>query len=481
MNRFITRRLMLGLAVPGLLGLSSYTFSSAFQLWEQDSASVGNYHAGYAALANDASTAWYNPAGITRFKHQQIVVGASAVMTDFKYKGSVAVTETTPKVIAIPTFPFRAVVAPPSTFTYPSVTAQGGVFTVIPNLHYVTPINDKLGFGFSVSVPFGLKTDYGRSTPLRYAATLTSISVIDISPSIGFKVTDKASLGLGFDVQKVWAEFNSDGVLLAATPSPTSAFPPPITTAIVPIASASATNKASGVGYGFHLGGLYEFTENTRVGLSYHSQVVHHLSGNSTFAGPAAVILNHGSIHSARSTTNVTLPPYTSLSAYHRINPLIAVMGTVNYTQWSTFKTLNLNGVAGAVNAPSPVFVAPSKNIKVTIPENYQDTWNVSVGADYYVTDRITLRGAVGYDQTPVEDKTRNVQLPDNDRYIIALGGHFQATKAVGVDLGWSHFFFHQVNINPPPQAMGGQTVTVNGNVKGGADVLAVQATWDIV
>lgn len=475
MKPFIMRRLIMALAVSGLLA-TSQVMASAFQIWEQDGASVANYHAGYAALANDASIAWYNPAGITRFKNQQVVFGTAAIMSDFKFKGSVAVTENVPKGIAGPPF----LVVSPSTINYPGVTAQGGTFNVVPSLHYVTPLTDKLGFGFSIDAPFGLKTNYGRSTPVRYAATLSSITVIDISPSLGFKVTDQGSLGAGFDIQKAWAELDAVGVLLMAVPSVKSSVPPPVTTAVVPALSANSTNKANGTAYGYHIGGLYEFTPDTRVGLSYHSQVVHHLSGHSSLSGPAATFLNGGPIYAGRSTVKITLPPYTALSGYHRLHPQVAMMGSIIYTQWNTFRTLNLNNVAGAVNAPSPVFVAPSTNIQVNIPEHYRNTWNLSVGTDYYATDSITLRGGLGYDETPVQNRYRNLQLPDNNRFIIALGGHYQASKTIGLDLGWSHFFFEQASVNPPPQVTGGQTVATNGKVTGGADVLAGQVTWDI-
>lgn len=468
MKRFVLRRLVTVLCTTGFLGISSHAMASAFQLWEQDGASIGNYHAGYAAEANDASIAWYNPAGITRIKNQQIVFGADAVMSSFKYKGNVGITENVPILVPPPIF----VGTTPATFTFHSVTGQGGQFSVIPSLHYVAPINDWIGFGFSVDAPFGLKTNYGTSTPLRYAATLTSISVVDISPSLGFKVTDKGSLGLGFDVQKAWAEFDSQAVLL--TPQPL------FSTNVVPGLTATSTNKANDTGYGFHLGALYEFTDCLRAGLSYHSQVVHHLSGSSKFRGDIANALAGGPLETARARANLTLPPYTAFTVYDHFMPQVAVMGSIIYTQWSTFKTLTLNQVAGAISVPPPDFVAASSNIQVSIPENYRNTWNLSVGADYYVTDRITLRGGLGYDETPITNAYRNIPLPDNNRYIIALGGHYQASKAVGLDLGWTHFFFSQAQVNPPPQVTGGQTVTTSGNVNGGADVIGGQVTWDI-
>lgn len=422
-----------------ILFFAQNVFASSFQLWEQDGASIGNYHAGYAALANDASTAFYNPAGISRIPDQQAVLGMVAVMSDFKYRGTVAVNG------------LGGVPSP--------VVAQGGTFNLIPDLHYVAPISDSAGFGFSVVVPFGLKTDYGRSTMLRYAGTLSSITIVDITPSLGFQLTDKTSVGLGFDIQKASAEFDNIGTIFD------------------PLNDTESTNKLSDTGYGYHLGGLYQLNPNTRVGLSYHSQVVHHLTGSSKFIGPLNILTN-GPLSSSRANARLTLPPYTAFSAYHRVCPQIAFMGSVIYTQWQIFKNLILNDYAGLVPGGF-IGVSPSTNIQITVPEHYRNSWNFSLGADYYATEDITLRGAVGYDQTPVRNAYRNIQLPDNNRYVIAFGGHYQATKALGIDLGWTHLFIQETTVAPPPQVMGAQIVTTNGRVKGMADVLGGQVTWN--
>jgi len=444
MIRFITRPLISILCTVGALGLSSQAMASAFQIWEQDGASIGDYHAGYAAAAEDASTGFYNPAGLTRFDNQQIVFGGDTIMTNFKYRGMVDVF--TPLA--------------PSGVTFDSVVAQGGQFSFVPDLHYVAPINDRLNFGFDVVIPFGLETNYGTSTPLQYAGTLSSITVVDISPSLGFKVTDKFAVGLGLDIQRAWAEFNQVGTI-----------------AITNIFDTTSTNKANDTGYGFHAGILYSCTPDSRIGLSYHSQVVHHLTGSSHFDGPLAntnTLDPDSSLISHNSRADLTLPPYTALSVYHKVTPQVAILGSVIYTQWDTFQNLTLENVAGIQE------FAPSTDINVSIPENYHNTWNFSLGSEYYVTPDVTLRGGLGYDQTPISNTYRNIQLPDNNRYVIALGGHYQACKSVGFDLGWTHFFMNKASISPPPQVTGDQVVVTNGNVKGGGDVIGGQIVWDI-
>lgn len=419
-----------------LFAASPLVMAAAFQLWEQDGASVGNYHAGYAAIAEDASTAFYNPAGITRIKNQQLVVAGNAVDPRFKYKGTVLV---------------NTLSEDPQT-----VAAQGGQFGFVPAFHYVAPISDTVGFGFSVDVPFGLKTDYGTTTALRYIATESSTTVIDVSPTLGIKVTDKASIGFGPDYQYMEGEFDQVGTFGGDE------------------SDSDGVNKANGSGYGFHVGVLYEFTPETRAGLSYHSKVAHHLSGNSSFTGPLADAVG-GPIISDRATVNITLPAYTALSMYHRMQSPFAVMASIIYTQWDSLQNLTFHNVAALLN------VEPNRNVTVNIPQHFQNSWNVAVGADYFANDNIILRAGMGYDQTPVQNAYRNVQMPDNDRYVIAFGGHYQASQALGLDVSWMHLFFNTASVNPPAQVTGDEIGITHGKVSGGADVLSGQVTWNFL
>lgn len=441
MNQLMRRRLISILCASGLLSASEQVMASAFQIWEQDGASIGNYHAGYAAAAADASTAFYNPAGITLIKNQQIVIGGAAVLPDIQYKGTVAINTI-------------------NNFMPYYVTAQGGTFAFVPSLHYVAPLTDRMGFGFSVDVPFGAEVNYGSDTYLRYISTLATIKVVDVSPSLGFQVTDKASVGLGPDFQKMDLEFDQVAVLS----DPTIGDP----------TDTKSINRASDTAWGYHLGGLYQFTPDTRVGLSYHSQVVHHLSKKSTFSGPLANELNNGEDFVSRATSNITLPPYTALSFYHRLNSKVALMASAIFTQWTTVKNIIMKNLAGIDQSEL------SGDITVVAPQSFRNSWNFSMGADYFVTDQMTLKGGVGYDQTPVRNAYRTVQLPDNNRIVIALGGHYQATKAIGIDLNWSHFFMNKAHVIPPTQVTGDQEGQTNGSVTGGADVFGGQVTWDI-
>jgi long-chain fatty acid transport protein len=467
-KRFAVRKLFHLMCVSGgILGLSSNAMASAFQLFEQDGASVGNYHAGRSAELNDASAAFYNPAGITRIHNQQIVIGDVGILSELKYRG------TTNLYLSLPgnaNFGVPAQIAPIGT-TLNSV-AQGGAFTQVPNLYYVAPIRDYLAVGLSINVPFGLRTDYGRNTAVRYTATKSEIQVVDISPAIGFNVTKQFSLGAGFDIQRMSAQFDQMANIGTGTES-------------------YETNKGWSTGYGYHVGALFQYAPTGRVGIAYNSQVVHHIRGTSRFVGPIANAANGvpltlpSTIYSGNANAHVTLPAYTTISGFQQINDKWAVMGSVMYTQWSVIQNLTLQSLAAvyAVQNP-PRFLptsVPSTNTSVVLKTHFINTWNVSVGANYYANDKIMVRTGLGWDQTPVRNTYREVRIPDANRIAVALGAHYQHNKALGFDLGWTHLFeTGRAKVNPPPVQSGSFIAADNGTVQGSADVFGGQFTWTL-
>jgi len=409
--------------------VNNVAYAGGFQLWEQNVTSVENFHAGRAVLANDASIAYDNPAGITKIKNQQLVLGGMTIMTDIHFDGQVATCTTIGGNVSCGT---------------PTIgTDQGGSFSFIPDFHYVAPLSSNLGFGLSVVAPYGSDLEWGQSSFINSIVTRARLQVVDIAPSLGFNVTNKLSLGVGLDIEKMSAELNS---ILSTLPS------------IV---------KGYDTAYGYHAGALYDFSEKTRVGLAYHSQVIHHLKGTSLYNGIAS-----------RENTNMYLPPDTTLSLYHSINSKWAVMGTIVYTQWNIVHGLVVNNSSGLMqlNNGTP--------ISIDFPQNFRNSWTYSLGADYTVSESLILRGGVGYDQSPTRNAYRVLQLPDSDRYDLAIGGHYQVNKALGVDLGWTRVFLRDAAINPPlhpelfPLSL---QPTVQGKVFSSADVFGAQVTWNFL
>jgi len=90
-----------------------------------------------------------------------------------------------------------------------------------------------------------------------------------------------------------------------------------------------------------------------------------------------------------------------------------------------------------------------------------------------------TFKAGIGFDQTPVTTAYRTVQAPDGDRYVTAVGAHYQADKAFGVDFGWAHFFLRRTRVNSSV-TVGPETSTVDGLVSSYANVYGLQLTYKI-
>ncbi len=439
-KRFVVKRLVLLLSLSGLVSIHHPVMASAFQLWELDAVSVGDYHAGHAAIADDASTSFTNPAGLIRIKNQEIIAGGSAIYTRFKVNGNVQVNNT-----------FNDIIGTPQ-----SAIAQGGGFNFVPFGHYAFPVNNKLTLGLSILVPFGLQTNYGDKSAIRYSAMLSSIKVIDYAPAMGVAVNQRLSLGLGLDVQQMNGEFTQMTTSDASTQD----------------TDTLSHNKGSDTAYGYHWGVLYQFSPKTRAGLTYHSQVVHHLTGDSTYTGFLAEAFDV--LPSDQLSVKIALPPITSVSLFHEFNPKWDMMASISYIQWNVIQDLILNNTAGILANEG------TNTLPVVIHAGYHNTWNYTVGANYHVNSQWLFRAGLGYDQTPTTNQYRNLQLPDSDRIALAIGAHFQMNKKFGLDAGWTHIIAMNTAIHHVPQTLGDEMVVTNGNISANANVYALQLRWDI-
>ena len=76
---------LLAVAFSGAAG------ASGFAITEQNASGMGNAYAGSAAVAENASTIWYNPAGMTKLQAREFSLGGAIIKTsfDFNNDGSV--------------------------------------------------------------------------------------------------------------------------------------------------------------------------------------------------------------------------------------------------------------------------------------------------------------------------------------------------------------------------------------------------------
>ena len=61
---------------------------------------------------------------------------------------------------------------------------------------------------------------------------------------------------------------------------------------------------------------------------------------------------------------------------------------------------------------------------------------------------RLSLRGGVAYDETPVSDAYRTARIPDGDRTWMAFGGQYRVSDRSTFDFGYAHLFIRDTHIN---------------------------------
>lgn len=433
---------------------SQVAHAGAFSLYtESSAAAIGNYAAGIAAEAADASTAWYNPAGLVLLKKQEMVFSGVGVFPSSKLTGT-------------STF---ATVDIPEVYVQSFTGLQGSEDAVVPAFHYALPLGERAAFGLSVVAPFGLSTQYGETSPVRYAATLTDLRTIDVSPDIAGKLTDNLSFGLGLDLQYARVKFN--GVLGA----PTLAFLNPLATPTT--FDSTLDNEGNSFGIGFHTGLLGAFNDNhTRIGLNYQSKISQRFTGTSTLTGRLADTEFPASPTAVFSddllySNTVSLPDVLTLSGYQDVNAKLALLGSIVYTGWSSFKTIQLNNVV----------IGPSMLTDTVSTENYRDSWRVAVGANYHVTDKWMMRVGGGYDQSPTVDSERDIRLPDANRWALSVGAHYQPYPSVGLDVGYSYLFAGNNPLVNKTQAIGStSSYNVNAIANVHAQLVGAQIVWAI-
>ncbi len=439
--------------------------AGSFSLYtESSAAAIGNYAAGIAAEAADASTGWYNPAGLSLIHGQQAVSGLVGVFPSSKLSG-------------VSTFSTQGFPGFVQTFH----DQKGAKPGYVPSFHYALPVGENTTFGLSMLAPFGLATDWGRAGPLRYAATTSNLYTVNIAPEVGSQVTEHVAVGAGIDFQYAHVRFNT----VLGSPAMLQAFGAP------PMALDSLSyNLGHSFGFGFHAGimGLFN-ADHTRIGLNYQSQVRHRFTGYSYLKGRLAdltpvvtspldiIAADPGArfYNNALSSNNITLPDVVTLSGYQDVNENLAVLGSVVYTGWKSLQSIELQRVAAYAPVAGQVLV------NSTTTENYRNTWRFAVGANYHVNQQWMLRAGTGYDQTPTQYPERDIRVPDSNRWAASVGAHYQARPSLGVDLGYTRLFsIGNSRINKTIIAGNTSTYNVSARNKSYADLVGVQAVWTL-
>ncbi|HLW11331.1 MAG TPA: outer membrane protein transport protein [Casimicrobiaceae bacterium] len=454
-SRFI-RRARVAAALSGIAVMLAGGQASAagFALQENSGSAMGNAFAGGAAAAEDASTLWSNPAGMSRFASPEVSLAVHFITPSFKFQDNGSV---------------------PAAFQPLGGTGgDAGSVNVVPNLYVAVPIDRQWSVGVGINAPFGLVTEYDDNWIGRFQAVKSDIKTINVNPAASWRVTDTFAVGAGVSWQRLDAELTSRvnysaalaqaaGQAAAGGLIPASLVPQII--GLTPGLESKVKVEGDDSAWGWNVGFLWDVTPQTRIGGQYRSSIKYNVSANVTFDSPVPAVPAplapvvgllaagvNGALANGGVKGDIELPDIANLSIFHRLNDRWDLMADVQYTRWSVFKELRFVRTTGALLAVTP--------------ENFSNVWRVSAGATYHWSDAWSFRGGLAWDQAPVNDVDLTPRLPDGDRVWIAVGTQYRFNRNLALDGG-----FVYIPVKSPDIQQNAGSTAANGLVKGHYDV----------
>ena len=388
--------------VMTLMALAAVSFGGGFQVPEQGAGAVGMGMA-FTGKADDLSAIYYNPAGLTQLHGTHVSLGIHGISVKATYtRTGFAGVDTKDDVIPVPLLAVS--------------TDFGGKLKNIVA-------------AFGVSVPFGLRNDYGTDGAQRYITTNISLQDIYIGPAVAWQISPMISVGGGvqyvYSAAKIATHVNYGGaiyrLLLQTNPALNEN---PAYDGVMEITDATASNIAG------NLGILVKPNDQWRIGLSWRSGTKVDLEGDVTLTIPATVTQLTG-FQSLKTTgkTSVSLAQIVGLGVAYQPIPKLTVTSDLNWINWGIFKDYDFDFKDNTVYFPDK----PQ-------PREWDDTFSFRLGGEYWVAEQIAVRAGYSFDKNPIPDKSLGPEIPTGDTHYVTLGFGYK-WKKLNVDVSYAHLF----------------------------------------
>ncbi|MFP0195026.1 OmpP1/FadL family transporter [Pseudomonas sp. PHC1] len=393
-------RIMLKTTVGLAVTLASTSiFASGFAVNEQSISGMGTGFAGRSSAAQDASTVYGNPAGMSRLKREQVTGGVTLINahTDISDVSS-----------------------------SPNGGSNDGDMVPligIPMGYYVKPLDEQWTVGVGVYAPFGMVTDYENGFAGRYFGTKSSVEVVTFQPTVSYAFNERISVGFGPTINRIEGALESNLSLTQAAPD------------------GSVRVKGDDIALGFNIGVLAQLTDSTRVGLTYHSKVDYKLEGDTKVDYSLFALGGLGKNQKFDASLDVTTPESVDFSVTHELNDQWTLYAGSTWTHWSRLKdiTIENSGVPGALAGQFG---------EITEKQNWHDTWAHAIGASYQLNKQWVLRTGLSFDQSPVNNTDRSPRIPSGDRTIFSVGAGWSPTDDLTIDVAYSYLQEEAVHLN---------------------------------
>jgi len=429
----------LALGIAGVLACAPSVHAAAFQLKEGSAKGLGRAFAGNISAPGDASMVANNPGAMRHLDGRQFQADLSVISFSAEFSGRGDYL---------------------NGFGGPISGGDGGdagKVAPVPAAYFHLPFgeNDQFHFGMSLQAPFGFATKYDREWMGRYNAVKTDLRAIDLGFALSYDVNPYLSFGANVFVEHLSIELQSAvdfGSILRAVPG----FAPGSHDGF-------STIKGDNNAVGFTVGGLFSFTEDTHLGISYRSRVKHKITGGDALfeVPPAAAavlaVAQPGTFINTKGRAELTLPAVFNLSLTHRINDRWSIMADLSRTAWKP----SFNEVVVKFDSNQP---------DNQLLFNYDDSTFGSIGIEYRLSNTVTLRSGVAYDETPTAYEDRDVRVPDQTRKWLSFGLSWSPSETTEYNFGYTHLFVNDAHVN----TVNGTGNRMFGSFDVGGDIFAV-------
>ncbi|MGF1699156.1 outer membrane protein transport protein [Photobacterium makurazakiensis] len=425
-------KITLSLAAALTLGMSASTMAAGFQLAEYSATGLGRAFAGEAAMADNASAQFRNPAMMTYLEGTQISMGAIYVDPNIDVEGDLSV------------------MGNQITSTKASDIAHSAV---IPNFYLSHRINEQWAVGLAFSTNYGMETELSGDFLGTLFGNQAKVMSVEINPNVAYKINDQFSIGGG--VRYVMGE----GHFGASVPTNLP------TTGIDQVDQIVGQIKGQDLKYmegddaawGWQLGAAWQVNPDHRIGVNYRSAV------DLTLEGEASGALYGGTLP---GSMDLTLPATAEIASFHQLTDKLAMHASFNWTDWSSFEKL-VAVIPGHPSSPDLIK-----------EENWEDNYRFAVGATYQYTNKLALRTGVAYDTSAVNDEHRTQTIPETDRLWLSMGAGYQWSQNLSFDAGFTYIFAKDASMEESIDLNGNPIASFKGETTGNVWLAGIQANY---
>jgi long-chain fatty acid transport protein len=364
------------LVLLAVLG-SAPASAGGLYVWEFGQPAQGASGAGAGALAEDASTAFLNPAGIVFMEEPDILVSGIVIDSSVEFRQNANASGLPPAV------------ADAEGNRPAGDGGDGGSTAVGGGFFYARPVNEKWGWGVSVGSISGAALEHQQPADFagRYWATEVELLTINVTPSVAYRVSDNFSVG--FAVPAMLGTLDMDVSIPGAVAGGGE--------------GQAEIMDGEDIEFTFSVSAMWQATERVRFGAMYLGEV------DIEFDSDLRLTLPPGQVaEDIAADVSFTYPQTVRTWGAFELNDRVTLLGTIAWEDWSAFDTI-------AISTPGP---------SGALPRNWDDTWHYSAGVKIKTGGPWTWYTGIAYDTDPTRAKDRTADMPIDEQWRLSFGAN---------------------------------------------------------